>query len=66
MCPSRILPDAPQVLEGHTGEVTCVAISPDGTTVASGSANNTVRLWAAATGELRQVGGRRMYYLGGG
>ena len=55
-------PAAPQVLEGHTEWVTSVAFSPDGTTLASGSGglfsdNNTVRLWAAATGELRQVCG---------
>ena len=64
--PSPCGPAAPQVLEGHTDCVSSVAFSTDGTAVASGSANNTVRLWAAATGELRQVGGRRMYYLGGG
>ena len=30
-------------LEGHTYWVTSVAISPDGTTVVSGSCDNTVR-----------------------
>ena len=30
-------------LEGHTREVTCVALSPDGTTVVSGSWDATLR-----------------------
>ena len=38
-------------LEGHEGEVSAVAISADGKTVASGSHDETVRVWSTATGE---------------
>ena len=39
-------------LEGHSSIVLSVAWSPDGTKIASGSNDNTVRVWDAATGKL--------------
>jgi WD40 repeat protein len=40
-----------QKLEGHTGAVAAVAFSHDGSLLASGSDDETVRLWDPATGQ---------------
>ena len=44
-----------QTLEGHSGFVFSVAFSPDSKLVASGSSDNTVKIWDAATGACTQT-----------
>ena len=44
-----------QTLEGHSDSVSSVAFSPDGSKVASGSYDRTVRVWNVATGQVEQT-----------
>ena len=37
-------------LEGHTGQVTAVAVTPDGETIVTGSGDETARVWNRSTG----------------
>src|SRR3954466_6776811 len=48
-------PDA--MLEGHTAPIAALAVSPDGTTLASASWDQTVRLWPLAGGAPRVLDG---------
>src|SRR5207244_5290231 len=41
-------------LNGHTSGVECVAITPDGATIATGSWDGSARTWDAATGKVKQ------------
>ncbi|MFM6912243.1 MAG: protein kinase domain-containing protein, partial [Dolichospermum sp.] len=44
-----------QTLTGHSSSVYSLAYSPDGQTLASGSSDNTIKLWNPRTGELLQT-----------
>jgi WD40 repeat protein len=46
-------PTLQATLEGHTDFVRSVAYSPDGKTPASGSKDETIKLWDVATGKER-------------
>lgn len=43
------------LLTGHTGPVKTIAFSPDGETFASGSKDNTIRLWDSKTHKLKAI-----------
>jgi cytochrome c len=45
------------VLDGHTGPIAALAVSPDGKTLASASWDRTVRLWPLAGGPSRVLEG---------
>src|SRR4051812_18099697 len=48
---AAVLAEGPAEFKGHTGLVYSVAFSPDGKVLATGSFDNTVKLWDFATGK---------------
>ena len=42
-------------LNGHTGNVSSAAFSPDGNLIVTVSFDNTARVWGAHTGECKQI-----------
>jgi serine/threonine protein kinase len=52
-----------KVLYGHSGEVTSVAWSPDNLHLASGSADNSVRLWNVELGQSQTYNGHSQAVL---
>lgn len=47
-------PASLNILEGHTGEIRAIVFSHDSSLVASGSEDNTIRLWRTSTGDCIQ------------
>lgn len=44
-----------QTLQGHSDWVNCVAISPDGEILVSGSRDKTIKVWQLSTGKILQT-----------
>lgn len=56
--PEALLPGKPYALKGHTESVVALALSPDGSQLASASRDKTVRVWSLSTGQaVRTISG---------
>src|SRR5215475_9643277 len=55
LCLSGYAEGLTRALTGHTGEVLAVAFSPDSRLLASGSSDQTIRLWDPVTGGERKL-----------
>src|SRR5262245_62148243 len=55
LTPSTVPAQALTTFQGHTDPVTSVCFSPDGTRLASGSRDETVRVWNARTGKEQRT-----------
>ncbi len=49
--PEEAIPGEIRHFTGHVGEIRCLAVSPDGRLMLSGSMDHTVRLWDVETGK---------------
>ena len=52
-----------KMLDNHVGPVTCVAYSPNGNYLASGSEDHTVNVWDARTGKIVSSVGQKYRYI---
>jgi WD40 repeat protein len=44
-----------RTLQGHSGQVAAIAISPDGSRIVSGAYDNSIRIWDAANSNLLRI-----------
>ncbi len=59
------MPDGPlhETLVGHNSDVESVSFNPAGTIIASGSQDNTVKLWNMANGQILRTLSGHTYFV---